>query len=194
MQTQPSGAATAEMTQGLAMRVIAGLLVGCGYLSALLILLVLGVVSYAIVQRYVLQTPLLWADEFIGYVLVALVMIGAAEALRKGDHIAMNLFAANAGPKLRRALDVWSSLAIMIFAGVLGTSTWQSISFAIDFGSYAIGHIEIATWIPQVPMLVGSVLLGLTAFTQGLRAVVSAGRSGSDSDSGQSARAPGVEQ
>ena len=144
-------------------RVVHALLEACGYLSAVLILMVLGVICYAIVQRYVLGTPLLWGDELIGYALVAIVMLGAAEALRRGDHIAMDLFSARAGARLGRALEAWSNLAVLAFSIVLGWSTWESIAFAIDFGSYAIGHIEIATWIPQVPMLAGALLLALTA-------------------------------
>jgi TRAP-type C4-dicarboxylate transport system permease small subunit len=126
----------------------------------------LGVTCYAIVQRYVLGTPLLWGDELIGYVLVAIVMLGAAEALRKGDHISMDLLTARAGRRLQRVLGVWSNLAVVAFSVVLGWSTWASIRFAIDFGSYAIGYIEIATWIPQLPMLLGSVLLGLAALAR----------------------------
>ena len=138
----------------------------CGYVSALLILLVLGVMTYAIIKRYVMNSPLLWSDEFSGYMLVAIVMLGAAEALRRGDHISMDLLSARAGAKLTRVLRIWSNLAVLAFAVVLGHSTWESIRFAMDFGSYALGHIEIATWIPQLPMLLGAVLLGVAAMLQ----------------------------
>lgn len=142
-------------------------------LSALLILAVLVIVTYAVFQRYVLETPLLWGDELLGYLLVAIVMLGAAEALRGNDHIAMDVFSARAGPRLDRWLRIWADLAVLAFAVVLGWSTWQSIRFAIDFGSYSVGHIEIATWIPQVPMLVGSALLGLIALTRILQGLLS---------------------
>ena len=44
--------------------------------------------------------------------------------------------------------------------------------FAFDFGSYSVGHIEIATWIPQLPMLVGPLLLGLVALMRILRTLM----------------------
>jgi TRAP-type C4-dicarboxylate transport system permease small subunit len=134
-----------------------------GALSTLLIVFVLGVVIYAIVQRYLFDSPLLWGDEFIGYVLVAIVMLGVAEALRRGDHISIDLLTAKAGPRVQRVLAVWSNLAVMAFAVVLGWSTWEGIVFAYDFGSYSAGYIEIATWIPQVPIVIGCLLLGLVA-------------------------------
>jgi len=137
-----------------------------GAVSAVLVVLVLGIVTYAIFQRYVMQTPLLWGDELIGYLLVAIVMFGAADALRGNNHISIDLLTRRAGPKLAHLLRIWFDLAVFGFALILGWSTWQTIEFAYQFGSYSPGYIEIATWVPQVPMLIGSVLLALVALTR----------------------------
>jgi TRAP-type C4-dicarboxylate transport system permease small subunit len=134
-----------------------------GVLATLMILGVLCVVSYAILQRYVLDTPLLWGDQLIGYVLVAIVMLGAADALRRGDHISIDLLAARAGRRGKTAVSILGNLAVAGFAGVIGWSCWHSIQFAYSFGSYSVGYIEVATWIPQVPILIGAVLLFLAA-------------------------------
>lgn len=147
-------------------RALYGLVWLCGALSALLIIFILGVVTYAVIQRYVLGTPLLWGDEFIGYVLVAIVMLGTAEALRKGDHIAIDLLTSRAGKVGSHVLAAWSDLAVLAFAIVLGWSSWIAIEFAYDFGEYSSGYIEIQTWIPQLPMLIGSVLIALVAITR----------------------------
>ncbi|HUS95483.1 MAG TPA: TRAP transporter small permease [Hyphomicrobiaceae bacterium] len=138
----------------------------CGVLSALLIIFILGIVTLAIVQRYIVGKPLLGADEFIGYVLVAIVMLGTAEALRMGDHIVIDLLSGRAGPRMSRFLTIWADVAVLAFAVVLGWSSWNAIKFAYDFGEYSSGYIEIATWIPQTPMLIGSVLIGLVALTR----------------------------
>jgi TRAP-type C4-dicarboxylate transport system permease small subunit len=148
-----------------------------GILSAFLIIVALGVVSYSVFQRYVLDTPLLWGDEFIGYLLVAIVMLGAAEALRKGDHIGIDLLTGRAGPKLARFLALWADVAVLIFSFVLGWSSWKAIEFAKDFGEYSSGYIEIQTWIAQIPLLIGSTLLGIVALTRILDKITSALRS-----------------
>lgn len=134
-----------------------------GMLATLMIIGVFCIVVVAVVRRYFFNVPLMWGDQFIGYVLVAIVMLGAAEAFRKGDHIAIDLLASRFGRRGARWLDIFASLSVLAFAIVLGISTWSSIRFAYDFGSYSIGYIEIATWVPQLPMLAGSVLLGLAA-------------------------------
>jgi C4-dicarboxylate transporter DctQ subunit len=153
-------------------RVVYGLVWLCGALSALLIIFILGVVTYAVVQRYIIGKPLLWGDEFIGYVLVAIVMLGTAEALRKGDHIAIDLLVGGAGPAIKCFCAIWSDLAVLAFAIILGWSSWIAIQFAYDFGEYSSGYIEVQTWIPQVPMLLGSVLIGLVALTRLLDRVI----------------------
>ncbi len=137
-----------------------------GALSAAVILVAFALVVYAVIQRYLLNTPLKWGDEMLGYLLVGLVMLGAAEALRRGDHIAIDLISDRLSGTPKRLLEALSSLSVIAFSIVLGVSTWESISFAYDFGSYSPGYLEVATWIPQLPMLAGALLLGLVALTR----------------------------
>ena len=51
-------------------------------------------------------------------------------------------------------------------AAIIGWSAWESILFARAFGSYSVGYIEIETWIPQVPLVFGAILLGLAAIAR----------------------------
>lgn len=144
-------------------RVVNGLIRFCGALSTLLILVIFAQIVVAVVRRYIFDRPLQWNDEMIGYLLVTLVMLGAAEALRRGDHISIDLVSAKLRPGAARLQRVFANLSIMAFAAIVGLSIWDSISFARSFGSYSVGYIEIETWIPQVPVVVGMGLLFLTA-------------------------------
>ena len=132
-----------------------------GLVSTLLIIVMLALVTYSIFQRYFLDTPLKWGDELLGYMLVAFVFLGAAEALRRGDHISIDLISDRLKGKTRRAFSMIHCLSIIAFALVVGISTWHSIGFAYDFGSYSPGYLEMPMWIPQIPMLIGSLLLAL---------------------------------
>lgn len=143
-----------------------------GLLSSLLILLVFAIVVYAVFQRYVIDRSLLWADEMTGYLLVALVMLGCAEALRRGDHIAIDLLSTAFGERFGKAFHVIGNVSVVLFAVIMGWSAWHSISFARAFGSYSVGYIEIQTWIPMLPMLLGAALLVIAALTRLLRSLV----------------------
>ncbi len=134
-----------------------------GAISAALIVIMFAVTIYSIFMRYVVNKPLLWADEVTGWALVAIVMLGAAEAYRRGDHISIDLLSSKATGLSQKGVGGVSDLAVLGFALIVGTSTWEAISFARAFGSYTSGSVVIETWIPQVPLLIGSALLGLTA-------------------------------
>lgn len=144
-------------------RIVTGLIRFCGAVSTALILVIFLQIVVAVTRRYIFDRPLQWNDEMIGYLLVTLVMLGAAEALRRGDHIAIDLLSSRLAPGLARLQRAFAHLSVMAFAVIVGLSIWDSIAFARSFGSYSIGYIEIETWIPQVPVVVGMVLLFLTS-------------------------------
>ena len=154
------GAANAPIFPDL---IITWLVRFCGMLSTALILVIFAQIVVAVTRRYLFDSPLQWSDEMIGYLLVTLIMLGSAEALRRGDHIAIDIMSAQLRPGLARMQRALANLSVMAFAAIVGLSIWDSITFAHSFGSYSVGYIEIATWIPQVPVVLGMALLFLTA-------------------------------
>ena len=99
----------------------------------------------------------------LGYLLVAIVMSGMAEALRRGDHVAIDLLTSIFGKKVRTWLTHLSYSAVLAFAVIFGLSADEVVRFSYGFGSYSPGYLEAPMWIPQSTMIVGSVLLGLSA-------------------------------
>ena len=134
-----------------------------GVLSSLLIFVSFCLMIFAIFQRYFLNTPLKWGDEMLGYLLVAIVMSGVAEALRRGDHVAIDLLTSFFGIKVRALLTYLSYTAVLAFAVIFGISADEVVRFSYGFGSYSPGYLEAPMWIPQSTMIAGSVLLGLGA-------------------------------
>lgn len=137
-----------------------------GALATLMILAIFALVCVAVANRYLLGSPIQWADEMIGYLLVATIMLGAAEALRRENHIAIDLLSSKLGASGQLVLAIVGNLAVFVLAAIIGWSAWESILFARAFGSYSVGYIEIETWIPQIPLLFGSILLGLAAIAR----------------------------
>ena len=64
-----------------------GLIVILETYSAVLMLVMLGVVLVGVFYRYVVDEALSWYDEFAGYILVWLTMYGSVVGLAKGKHI-----------------------------------------------------------------------------------------------------------
>ena len=58
--------------------------------------LTLGVTAFSVFRRYVLGSPLTWTDELSGFLVVAIVMLGAAEVLRRGEHVSVDILSERA--------------------------------------------------------------------------------------------------
>lgn len=148
------------------MRVAGGLTKAASALSILLLVVMLALVTYAVTQRYFVGRPLSWADDLNGYLLIAFAALGAAEALRRNDHIAIDVLASRVGPTGRWLLGLWSDLAVVVFAGVLCWSAYGHARFNHSFGAYSNDQLELALWIPFVPLVIGAGLLAATAFAR----------------------------
>lgn len=137
-----------------------------GALSVLLIVIVLALTTAGVVARYLVGHPLEGVDEACGYLVVAMVMAGAAEALRTGHHIRIDLIMGLVGPRGRRWLDAWANLAVLVFAGLLVRTGWHSAAFSYDFDAFSSGQLELPLWIPQATLPAGAALLGIVAFAK----------------------------
>lgn len=132
-------------------------------LGAGVVLLMVAIVGYAVVKRYVLGTPVTWTDELSGYLVVALVMFGAAEALRRGDHISVDLLSGRLTGWRRRLAEAWANTTVLAVSVSLLISSKDMIAYSANFGIVSEGYMEVPMWIPQSALVVGCGLLSLVS-------------------------------
>lgn len=147
-------------------RLIGGLAFLASIISAALVLLTLGVTGFSVFRRYVLGHPLTWSDELSGFLVVAIVMLGAAEVLRKGEHVSVDVFSEKATGRKRWVLEFWSNLSVAIVSAVLFASALNAVQFSRMIGVYSDSYLEAPLWIPQSFLLVGAGLLCLLAIAK----------------------------
>jgi len=143
-----------------------------GALSAALIVAILALTIASVVCRYIIGRALLGSDEATGFLIVAAIMLGTAEALRRGDHIGIDIVLDVAPGWLRFWLGILAHVAVLAFSGVMLASAWRAVTFSMRFEAYSTGALEMPLWIPQSSMLIGAVLLGLVALTRLIRVIV----------------------
>lgn len=127
------------------------------------VLLCLALISWSVGMRYFLNTPVPWVDEAVGYLLVAIVMLAAGDALRKGDHIAIDILTQRLGPAGKRGVALLGLLSVLLVAGFFLIEGWQTAVFSRDFGLHSPGYLSMPIWLPQSLIAVGGTLLGLAA-------------------------------
>ena len=131
--------------------------------GALVSVMLAFIVGYSVLMRYLFNHPQTWTDELSGYLLVLIVMMGLAEALRRGDHIGVDLLTGRLSEKGRRLIEIWGMLAVIAFSTILLTSSWQMVAFSYSVGLISDGYVEAPMWIPQSTQLIGFSLLILAA-------------------------------
>lgn len=172
MQSRPSDGGEAPGPSPPVLRIVGAIAWAGGVVSALIVLLSLATVTVAVCFRYVLDAPLLWGDEFVGLLVVAMIMTGTAEALRRDDHITIDLLTGRLRGRARCLVQLWSMLAVLAFSVVLGWSAWEGVVFARAFGAYSSGYLEVPLWIAKAPLVLGAALLGLMALARFLALLV----------------------
>ena len=140
--------------------------------GAAIVIGMVAIVGYAVVKRYVLGAPVTWTDELSGYLVVALVMFGAAEALRRGEHISVDLLSARLHGGRRRLSEAWNNAAVLAVAVCLLVSSKSMIAYSANFGILSEGYMEMPMWIPQSALVVGCGLVALVAALNLIRLAV----------------------
>jgi TRAP-type C4-dicarboxylate transport system permease small subunit len=131
--------------------------------SAAGILVALALIGWSVVMRYAFNRPPVWVDEVVGFLLVGIVMLAAADVLRRGEHIAVDVFTLQLRGRARLWAQAWGSLAALAAALVLVINGWQSAMFSRMLGIVTEGHLELPVFWLMLLLPLGGLLMALTA-------------------------------
>lgn len=140
--------------------------------SALAILASLFMVGYSVVTRYFFHSPSMWVDDTVGFLLVAVVMFSTADALRKGEHIGVDVFTARLKGRARQIVAAWGMIAVLVAVGFLAWDGWNTAMFSKMLGILTTGHVEVPVYLLQLMLPVGGVMMALAALVALARIMV----------------------
>jgi TRAP-type C4-dicarboxylate transport system permease small subunit len=138
-------------------------------LATLAMLASLALVVFGICARYFAGRPQSWADEMVGYLLVAIVMFAATDALRENEHIAIDILTSRLKPLGRRIVALLGLVSVALFALLLIFKGWEMASFSKMVGLNSNQEMGAPLWVVQSLVPLGGVLLLLSAATLFLR-------------------------
>lgn len=131
--------------------------------SAVALLSSFGLVAYSVGMRYFLGRPVPWVDELVGYLLVGVVMFAAADALRRGEHIAVDLITDRLRGAARRGAQAFGLLAVGVAGAVLLIAGLETAAFTKLLGIRSTGYLNVPMHLPQLMIPLGGGLLALAA-------------------------------
>ncbi len=144
-------------------RLIGALNAAAMALSAAGVLVSLALITWAVVMRYAFNRAPVWADEVVGFMLVGIVMLAAAQCLRRGEHIGVDLLTTRLGPRGKAWAQAWASLSVVVVSVILIVNGWQSAMFARKLGILTEGNLEIPVFWLQLFLPLGGVMMLLVA-------------------------------
>jgi TRAP-type C4-dicarboxylate transport system permease small subunit len=132
-------------------------------LAAVLMILCAGALGYGILVRWLTGGSSIWPIDMAGHALVYIVMLAAAEAFRRDEHIGVDLLVANLPPRGRRIADRWASLVVLVTALVLLWTGIDMVAFSRAINLHTANYVELPLYLIQLAMPVGALMLALVA-------------------------------
>jgi TRAP-type C4-dicarboxylate transport system permease small subunit len=132
-----------------------------GYYSAWLVPLMMMLVVVEVFMRYVLHQPLMVADEFSAYMLVALSYLGTAYTWRQGGHVRVTVLVSRLPSRGAGWIRFIGLILVLIFMIELDRVGYKMIIYALKI------HLRSSTWLmvplfwPQLTVFIGFILLTL---------------------------------
>lgn len=123
------------------------------------------VVVAQVFYRYVLNAPLIWAEEGARYLLVLTTFVGAPVAMRRGAHIAVTLIVELLPPGARRAVETAAQVASCVVYGVL-------IRYGFALASQNFDQLSPALHLPLGAVYLMIPLAGLVLALQAIQRIV----------------------
>lgn len=140
-----------------------------GLAAAFALLGLLGFVFVNVFLRYVLSKPIKAGDEVASYILVAVVCLGLAYALKARVHVRTTVVVGHLPEHIRQKLEIPIYLIGVVFALVW---TWSMLSLAIkDYvrGTTSWSALEVPVWIPESVAATGFIIFLLLMVSQFFR-------------------------
>ena len=114
------------------------------------------VVFLQVLFRYIIHLPLFWTEEFARYCLVWASLLGAAVALKRGEHIAVTFFLDNFPKRAARALTVVAQISVIL---ILAVMAWGGIKLVLVTSAQISPALRISMAVPYLALPIGSVIM-----------------------------------
>ena len=145
------------------------LVAGIQGLTAILMLIAVGLNAANIAERYVFFRPIESAEEIMLFLLVGTVFLGNAIVGFEGKQLRMDVIVHALPPGLRRACDMAADATMIAVCVILIVLGWPAVQMLAEFDQRSEAA-EIPLVIPQALVPIG---LGLNALLVGVRLVAS---------------------
>jgi TRAP-type C4-dicarboxylate transport system permease small subunit len=131
------------------------------YCSGWLVPLMMMLVVVEVFMRYVLHQPLMLADEFSAYMLVAVSYLGTAYTWRQGGHVRVTVLVSRLSSRTAGWMRFIGLILVLIFMIELDRVSYKMITYALQINLRSSTWLMFPLFWPQLTVFIGFVLLTL---------------------------------
>ncbi len=114
-----------------------------------------------VVTRYFLHQPLMIADEFTAYMLVALSYLGMAYTWRQGGHVRISLLTSRLSAKVSSKIRVVTLILVWIFMLEMVRVSYKMVVYARQIDLRSPTWLTFPLFWPQMTVFIGFTILAL---------------------------------
>lgn len=134
---------------------------GSGFISGLLVPTMMALIVVEVFMRYVLHSPLMIADEFSAYMLVALSYLGFAYTWRQGGHVRIEILVNRLAPRTSLKVRLVGLILVFIFMVEMDRMAYKMIAYALKMNLRSSTWLMFPLFWPQLTIFIGFVFLTL---------------------------------
>ena len=146
--------------------VTAWLVEKASFISALMVIIVSGMLCYEVIARFVFNSPTIWAQDYSVLAQVWFTYLAMGYALRRGDMIRITIVLDAVRPSLREGMNRLSSFVIVIVCVFICVLQFDVLMESIATGRKQPTMLALPLYLVEIPVLLGFFILGLQAMVQ----------------------------
>lgn len=126
-----------------------------------------------VLLRYVFSLGWIWMQESVTWMHAAIFMLGAAWALRTGDHVRVDIFYKKLTPRRQAVVDFLGSLLLLLpFCGYIAFEAWPYVSqsYLLNETSREASGLP-AVWLLKSIIIVAALQIALQGLSEMVRAL-----------------------
>lgn len=143
-----------------------------GKAASFLILLLVGVVMYEVLARYLFNAPTKWSNEISEYVLTGVVMLGGAFCLVNDGHVRVDILYRNFLPRTRALVELITCLIVLIFVSAMVWKGGELCYDALIHNKKSMTILELPLFPSMIMVPIGATLLGIQSLAKSVRALI----------------------
>jgi TRAP-type mannitol/chloroaromatic compound transport system permease small subunit len=104
-----------------------------GYVAMYLLVVMLGILVWAVFTAGVLKSPSIWVMEMAQFTMAAYYLLGAAFSMQHKAHVRMDFLYERWSPRRRAITDALTAGFVLFYLVVLVVGGWQSSAYALEY-------------------------------------------------------------